>query len=867
MERPQLKRPRRAADPASLGRRLVARVRRLKTALRLVLWLEHALALLLMLLAVSVLGLFFILYAAPSPRAVWLFTGAGVAVVGYLFVKFIYARRRRVLSDLAASAWIERSIPRLQDRLITAMEFSEGQRLASGETLASLFDPSLVAAFFQQTEAVIRRAFLGRVLLRGRFLVLCAVLGLSLLLFENSHYFSPYTAQDLQRIYLDTHLALLRGLGVVFVVEPGDVTLARGEDLTVKAYGLRPGRGRDLEIFYRAEGQSWESAPMDRADGSDYSFTFQSLSQPLEYFVSDDQAKSQVYSIRLVERPELASLRVQLIHPAYTGLGTVVGREGQGEIEALSGTFAKVVVQFRQLMKEVELTLGVDEPEASGQAVSRLPMSEAAGSWKGEFVVRRPGWYRMSATNPEGYSTGRELTYPIRLLEDATPQVEITYPTGIIDFVRTEEFPEMRAGKRPKLPIRYEAKDDFGIARVELHYTQRGGGVSAHRILAEFGYGEKAISGDYQWDLESLWGGASVIYHLRVYDHLALKEEAETGQTEHYGESGRLELFWGMDRSPPPEERPEQTTQREPEESERGEANTDEEIAQGLGELAEQVAQLRQQQESIDQEAQEESRTEERSSPQTPEDLARRQERVADEAARVRRELRSKAGEIRRKGRAAAEQLDSAAFDPELQTQTERQAKLEKAAEQVREVADVLEEQRIEQTPDGFKTRSGIEGEMRLNQQRLAQRRFEEAQQKGQQLEEQLAQIEQELRQLAQSLSPGGAASGEAGSAPGSAQAGPMEQQAESAQDAGRGAAGSSGGPSGSFASFDDYRPSQWDPPPMKDLGRKGDRLGEFIDVQPQRDPFGDTPPEERYPLKYEGMVEQYFQALANSGS
>ncbi|HEQ60374.1 MAG TPA: hypothetical protein ENN74_02065 [Firmicutes bacterium] len=135
------------------------------------------------------------------------------------------------------------------------------------------------------------------------------------------------------------------------------------------------------------------------------------------------------------------------------------------------------------------------------------------------------------------------------------------------------------------------------------------------------------------------------------------------------------------------------------------------------------------------------------------------------------------------------------------------------------------------------------------------QRRFDEAAQKGQQLEGRLAQLEQELRQLAQAMSP-------AGGGP----AGPMEQQAESAQDAGRGGPGSSGGPSGSFASFDDYRPSQWDPPPMKDLGRKGARMGEFIDVQPQRDPFGDTPPEERYPLKYEGMVEQYFQALAASG-
>lgn len=870
MERPELKQAWREGHPASLGDRLVAKVRRLKSALRLVLWLERALLLVLMLLGAALLGLLFILYAAPSPLSVWVFTFCGVAVVGYVFLKFVYARRRRSLSDLAMSVWVERAIPGLQDRLITAMEFSEGVRLASGEVLADLYEPSLVVAFYQQTEEVIRRTFLGKVLLRRRFFALASVLMLALLLFENSHYFSPYTAQDLQRIYLDTHLALLRGQGAVFVVEPGDATIARGEDLAVKAYSLRPGRQRDLEIFYRAEGQSWESSPMNRTDGSDFDFLFQQLSQPLEYFVTDAQAESDTFSIRLADRPELASLRVQLMHPAYTGLGTVIGPEGQGEIEALAGTRAKVVVQFRQTMEKVELSLGTDEPGSERQPASQLQMTESAGSWKGEFVVRRAGWYRLDATNPDGYSTGQELTYSVRLLEDATPQVEMTHPTKAIDFLRTEEFPELRAGKHPKVPIRYEAKDDFGIARVELHYAQRGG-VTAHRILAEYGFGEKAISGEYQWDVESLWGRGSVIYHLRVYDHVGVREEQETGQTEHYGESGRLELFWGLDRSPPPEESPEETAKSDEEEGESGQGESEEEqMAQGLGEMAEQLAQLRQQQERIDEAAEQGSEDSELSSNELAEDLGDKQEQLADDAAQVRRQFRSKAREARQRKEVPQKETKPEDQDTEPQSDKERKDKLDNVARRVDEVADALEEQRIEETSEGFKTRSGVEGEMRLNRQRLEQGRLDEAGRKGRQLEKQLAQLEQELRQLAQAMAPAGEGKEAGAPSAGGSSAAASQQQGQGAQDAaGNDAAGNDGGgigSAGSTGAFDDYRPSQWDPPPMKDLGRRAPRLGEFIDAQPERDPFGDTPPEERYPLKYEGLVEQYFQALTDSG-
>jgi hypothetical protein len=65
---------------------------------------------------------------------------------------------------------------------------------------------------------------------------------------------------------------------------------------------------------------------------------------------------------------------------------------------------------------------------------------------------------------------------------------------------------------------------------------------------------------------------------------------------------------------------------------------------------------------------------------------------------------------------------------------------------------------------------------------------------------------------------------------------------------------------------FDDYRPSKFDPPQLTDLKRKAGALGEFLDARSEENIDSRAPMEERYPLKYEGMVETYFRILTDMG-
>jgi hypothetical protein len=198
---------------------------------------------------------------------------------------------------------------------------------------------------------------------------------------------------------------------------------------------------------------------------------------------------------------------------------------------------------------KVELLQGGEaEGEEFGEA-GRWSLVQSSGNWSTQFVIDRSGWYRIVAVDPEGFASGKELTYKIEVTEERPPQVQFVGPEPTIDFLRSEQYRDIQPGAIPKLPIEYAAKDDFGLARIELHFEQTEG-VSGHRVLEEFDYGHEQVKRSYRWDVEPFWGGSPVTYFLRAYDYFALRELQSKGATEHYGDSDKQYLYWGRAMTP-----------------------------------------------------------------------------------------------------------------------------------------------------------------------------------------------------------------------------------------------------------------------------------------------------------------------------
>ncbi len=897
MEGPQLSKPLGLEISRNEARRIIARVKRLKWGLWLVLWLELALTLVLFVLAAVFLGMVFILNFAPTSGSLALLTTVEAILIAFFYGKYFFARRRKRLNSLAVSAWVEQAIPGLNDRLITAVEFAEGVRLGSGEAVAALYETNYLTAFFEETEQLIRRTFLSRVYFRRRFaLLLLAVLAV-LAVFENSHHFTTYTASDLRKIYLNSHQAIFRNLGAPLVVEPGDVKIVRGGELKVSAYSLRVGKKPRLEIFFRAEEQPWESAPMTRNENGGNTFLFQQLAQPLEYLVSDGKSKSNVYRIQLVDGPQLATIRVKLIMPAYTGLGIVVGEDGQGNIKAVAGTRAEVVVSFREEVTKVEmLQAGESEGEAAGEA-GRLSLVQSSGNWSTQFVIDRSGWYRIIATDPQGFSSGKELTYTIEVTEERPPQVQFLGPEPMIDFLRSEQFRDIRPGAIPKLPIEYAAKDDFGLARIELHFEQADG-VSGHRILEEFDYGQEQVKRSYQWDLEPFWGGQPVTYFLRAYDYFALRELQSMGATEHYGDSDMQSLHWGRTLAPSSATASQELSETETgdavSEEEDGPAKQEKETAEDLMALAERVEEIIVKQSEINEEAEKQP-----SDRPTHARLSESQDQVSEAIQQVRRDLQARADEWKKKQRDRKEERDRTHEEPPETAREEIQESSpsgspsasqgigeegsgsqpegasgrgpqgSEVGEQMQELARALERQRIERTESGFESKSGLEGESRENRKLLQQGRIREAQDKGQEIEKSLSIVKSELKKVSEGM--GGGSRLTANPNPGKGPANNLPEPMLDAASGGRQKNEGSGHSASQFGipesdAFNEYRPSKFDPPELRNLKRKAGALGEFLDARSDENVDSRAPMEERYPPKYEGMVETYFKILTDPG-
>src|SRR5207247_8668369 len=53
-------------------------------------------------------------------------------VVGFVAVRFLYLTLRRRVSDVQVAQYVEERYPKLEDRLVTAMEFGRGDRISAG---------------------------------------------------------------------------------------------------------------------------------------------------------------------------------------------------------------------------------------------------------------------------------------------------------------------------------------------------------------------------------------------------------------------------------------------------------------------------------------------------------------------------------------------------------------------------------------------------------------------------------------------------------------------------------------------------------------------------------------------------------------
>jgi len=382
-------------------------------------------------------------------RLVFLIIGVGGAA-GLLWW-FGLRPWRRGLDDEVIALMIERARPEFRSRFIAAVQLAKSPEAATS--------PSLVKALVAETTAMSATMDFSSVVdatrMRSstRFAVL-AVLLTALLAMAGGHRTWPL----IQRALLGTNPVPRKTL-LLQIDAPR--LLAVGEDwrIAVRAGGIVPEQGRLRIKTASGRRQVFELLP----DGARPAFArgLQSVQESFSAVVELGDAESESIAVRVQSRPAVAGVECRQNFPAYTKLPAQ--RRALVDLKILAGSTLALKVRTNSAVKAGEIRLLGAERD---KVVKTAPLALDAKDGRSlvgaiEIPAQGVGGMTIHLIDTEGIESRNAAIYPIEVVLDQPPTIKLLWPD------RREELLTREA----TMLLAFEAQDDFGIAKVRLHYA------------------------------------------------------------------------------------------------------------------------------------------------------------------------------------------------------------------------------------------------------------------------------------------------------------------------------------------------------------------------------------------------------------
>ncbi len=246
-------------------------------------------------------------------------------------------------------------------------------------------------------------------------------------------------------------------------VQPGNKTIRRKSNqlITAELFGFS---ARNVTLHAKpAGGLKWEETAMQpKADGNSYQFLFAGVSDPVEYYVQADAARSKHFTISVKDLPGVKRVRVALRFPSGLGLKNVVQDPG-GDIRAVQGS-------------QADISVLTDRPLDRGLLVmengSKVELTRGQGNWlTAHLPIEKDGSYHIAALD-SGEAIRISDDYFIEAKKDEPPSVRILRPGH-----------DPRVSPIEEVPVTVDASDDFGVENLELHYSVNGGAEQVVPLL------------------------------------------------------------------------------------------------------------------------------------------------------------------------------------------------------------------------------------------------------------------------------------------------------------------------------------------------------------------------------------------------
>jgi hypothetical protein len=269
-------------------------------------------------------------------------------------------------------------------------------------------------------------------------------------------------------------------------VEPGSVTVSRGEVLEVSATVRGLGENDQVRLRFTTEdGQAVNKpVPMKLAkDGLRFEVRLPEdaaatgavgLAQDVQYRIEAGDARSLDYSVHVVSAPAMLVERVEYEYPAYTNYESRQIAD-IGDIRAIEGTRVTIHARANSNIHESHVDF-----DADGRRDVRMATNNTDA--RATFVLRlrddrqtpQHASYVLRFTNRDGRPNKNPAKYSIQVEPDVGPEANIRLPEEREVQIRLDET----------VAIEVDAIDpDFALSEVRLHGQVAGREVLNERLL------------------------------------------------------------------------------------------------------------------------------------------------------------------------------------------------------------------------------------------------------------------------------------------------------------------------------------------------------------------------------------------------
>ncbi len=424
-------------------------------------------------------------------RAAILVCGAGAAAA--LAWKFGVRQWLHRPDDDHVALAIERALPQFRSRFIASVQLSRENDAPDPDGARENVSRALVDALLAETDGIAADAPFDDVVKTDTLRRWVRIAAVATLLAAALWFAGGRASWPLFQRALLMNVPVPRKTMIVAFTGPR--VIAIGDDLRIEATasGVIPKSGK--LIVESANGRRQEfSFDATPAEPVRFERTLHSVQEDFRYRIELGDNRTEPAKVRVRHRPVIASIAYEQQWPAYTKLAPV--RRQPGNLKLLAGSKLSVRLTATSPLRAATMRLTGTEPT---KIIRIAPLvANAAGEWSGtaEIPAKDVAGVTFQLTDSEGVESRAMAVHRIEIVPDTAPTIRIVQPA------RREELLTQKA----TLLLGFEAKDDFGVARVLLHYAVNWTDGAPHKTVELDLGGEqpKVIARRFEWKIARL---------------------------------------------------------------------------------------------------------------------------------------------------------------------------------------------------------------------------------------------------------------------------------------------------------------------------------------------------------------------------